>query len=91
MHDQNVPLNKGGNSLRPRALVITAIVVAAAALRIAPHPMNFAPIGALASIVNVTLSLIAEFPSIDSLSAGWSTFCSIHRSGRRRINADQSS
>jgi hypothetical protein len=34
--------------LHPRTLVVTGIVFAAAALRLAPHPMNFAPIGALA-------------------------------------------
>jgi hypothetical protein len=34
--------------LHPRTLVITAMVLAAAAIRLAPHPMNFAPIGALA-------------------------------------------
>jgi hypothetical protein len=32
----------------PRAATVTAIVFAAAALRIIPHPMNFTPIGALA-------------------------------------------
>jgi len=32
----------------PRAALVTGIVLAAAALRLAPHPMNFAPIGALA-------------------------------------------
>jgi len=37
-----------GNFLHPRTLVITGIVLGAAALRLAPHPMNFAPIGALA-------------------------------------------
>jgi len=31
-----------------RAAVLTAMVFAAAALRIAPHPMNFTPIGAVA-------------------------------------------
>jgi hypothetical protein len=36
------------NWIQPRVMVITAIVFAAAALRIAPHPMNFTPIGALA-------------------------------------------
>jgi hypothetical protein len=36
------------NFLHPRTLVIAGIVIAAAALRIFPHPMNFAPIGALA-------------------------------------------
>lgn len=34
--------------LEPRVLVVGGIVVAAAALRMAPHPLNFAPIGALA-------------------------------------------
>jgi hypothetical protein len=34
--------------LHPRTPVVTGIVLAAAALRIVPHPMNFAPIGALA-------------------------------------------
>jgi hypothetical protein len=37
-----------GNWHHPRAAVITGIVPAAAALRVVPHPMNFAPIGALA-------------------------------------------
>src|SRR6266850_7640183 len=37
-----------GNLLHARTLVITGIVLAAAGLRLAPHPMNFAPIGALA-------------------------------------------
>ena len=40
--------NREVKFLHPRTLVITGIVFAAAALRIAPHPMNFAPIGALA-------------------------------------------
>jgi hypothetical protein len=40
--------NRDERFLHPRTLVITGIVFAAAALRIAPHPMNFAPIGALA-------------------------------------------
>src|ERR1700704_1681893 len=37
-----------GNFVHPRTLVIIGIVLAAAALRLAPHPMNLAPIGALA-------------------------------------------
>src|ERR1700704_5653820 len=37
-----------GNFVHPRTLVIIGIVLAAAGLRLAPHPMNFAPIGALA-------------------------------------------
>jgi hypothetical protein len=39
---------ENGNWIHPRAALITGIVVAAAALHIVPHPMNFAPIGALA-------------------------------------------
>jgi uncharacterized membrane protein len=34
--------------LQPRAAVIAGMVVLAAALRVIPHPMNFAPIGAMA-------------------------------------------
>ena len=34
--------------LAPRTALVAAIVVAATALRIAPHPMNFTPIGAVA-------------------------------------------
>lgn len=40
--------HENGNWIHPRAALITGIVVAAAALRIIPHPINFAPIGALA-------------------------------------------
>ena len=40
--------NEGRNFLHPRTLAITAMVLAVAAIRLAPHPMNFAPIGALA-------------------------------------------
>jgi len=37
-----------GNLISPRTAVIAAIVIASASLRIAPHPMNFTPIGAVA-------------------------------------------
>jgi len=40
--------NENENWIHPRAAMVTAIVLAAAALRIVPHPMNFAPIGAIA-------------------------------------------
>jgi hypothetical protein len=40
--------SENGNWIHPRAALITCVVLAAAALRIIPHPMNFAPIGALA-------------------------------------------
>jgi hypothetical protein len=36
------------NWIHPRAALIAGIVIVAAALRIVPHPLNFAPIGALA-------------------------------------------
>jgi hypothetical protein len=39
---------ENANWIHPRAAFITAIVLASAALRIAPHPINFTPIGALA-------------------------------------------
>src|SRR5216683_7334928 len=39
---------ENGNRIHPRAALISGIVVVAAALRIVPHPINFAPIGALA-------------------------------------------
>jgi uncharacterized protein DUF6580 len=44
MHD----VNEDRDFLKPRTLVVTTIVLAAAAIRLAPHPMNFTPIGALA-------------------------------------------
>lgn len=40
--------NEIGNWIHPRAALITGIVFVAVALRILPHTMNFAPIGALA-------------------------------------------
>lgn len=43
LSDQN-----NGNWNFARAAVVTAIVLAGAAMRIAPHPMNFTPIGAVA-------------------------------------------
>jgi hypothetical protein len=39
---------ENANWIQPRAVVIVGVVVASAALRIAPHPMNLTPIGALA-------------------------------------------
>src|ERR1700676_3292233 len=39
---------ENGYWIHPRAAFLTGIVLAAAALHIVPHPMNFAPIGALA-------------------------------------------
>jgi hypothetical protein len=44
MHEND----EGRNFHEPRTVVITVMVLAAAAIRLAPHPMNFAPIGALA-------------------------------------------
>jgi hypothetical protein len=34
--------------IQPRTALLTGMVMAAAALRLLPHPMNFAPVGALA-------------------------------------------
>jgi hypothetical protein len=57
-----------GNFLHPRTLVITAIVLGAAALRLAPHPMNFAPIGALALFGGAYFSSKREALAIPLLS-----------------------
>jgi hypothetical protein len=44
-----LPSNEGNrNWIRPRAALITVIVLASAALRVVPHPIDFTPIGALA-------------------------------------------
>jgi hypothetical protein len=40
--------NEDRNFIHPRTLAITGLILAAAAIRLAPHPMNFTPIGALA-------------------------------------------
>jgi hypothetical protein len=40
--------NDDAHFLHPRMLVVAGIVLGAAALRLAPHPMNFTPVGALA-------------------------------------------
>jgi hypothetical protein len=48
--------------------VITGIVLAAAGLRLAPHPMNFAPIGALALFGGVYFSSKREALAIPLLS-----------------------
>ena len=39
---------ENGNWIHPRAALVIGIVLASAALRVIPHPMNFAPIGAVA-------------------------------------------
>src|ERR1700730_8033378 len=45
---QNEYQNRNGSWVDPRAALVAGIVLAAALLCIIPHPMNFAPIGALA-------------------------------------------
>jgi len=60
--------NRSENFLQPRALLITVIVLAAAALRLAPHPMNFAPIGALALFGGAYFSNKREALAIPLLS-----------------------
>jgi len=57
-----------GNFLHPRTLVIIGIVLAAAGLRLAPHPMNFAPIGALALFGGAYFSSKREALAIPLLS-----------------------
>src|SRR6202163_257539 len=72
--------NEDGNFLRPRTIVIIGIVLAAAALRLAPHPMNFAPIGALALFGGAYFSSkrAALAISLLSLAAG-DVFIGFHR------------
>src|ERR1700756_1458871 len=60
--------NREVKFLHPRTLVITGIVFAAAALRIAPHPMNFTPIGALALFGGAYFSSKREAFAIPLLS-----------------------
>jgi len=57
-----------GNFLHARTLVITGIILAAAGLRLAPHPMNFAPIGALALFGGAYFSSKREALAIPLLS-----------------------
>jgi hypothetical protein len=40
--------HQGRMKMKPRALLILGMIVAAAAMRLLPHPSNFTPIGALA-------------------------------------------
>src|ERR1700675_1128807 len=60
--------NSDGNVLHLRTLVITGLVLGAAALRFAPHPMNFAPIGALALFGGAYFSSKREALAIPLLS-----------------------
>src|ERR1700687_2762016 len=60
--------NEEGNFFHPRALAIASIVLAAAALRLAPHRMNFAPIGALALFGGAYFSSKREAVAIPLLS-----------------------
>ena len=61
-----------GSWLQPRAILIVGIVVTAAALRIIPHPGNFAPIGAMALFSGAYFSSkrAAVFVSLLALLAG---------------------
>jgi hypothetical protein len=60
--------NQDGKLLHPRTLMIAGIVLGAAALRLAPHPMNFAPIGALALFGGAYFSSKREALAIPLLS-----------------------
>src|ERR1700716_4749590 len=57
-----------GNFVHARTLVITGVVLAAAALRLASHPMNFAPIGALVLFGGAYFSSKREALAIPLLS-----------------------
>jgi hypothetical protein len=72
--------NREGRVLHPRTIVIVGIVFAAAALRLAPHPMNFGPIGALALFGGAYFSSkrAALAISLLSLAAG-DVFIGFHR------------
>jgi hypothetical protein len=72
--------NQEARILHPRTIVIAGIVFGAAALRVAPHPMNFAPIGALALFGGAYFSSkrVALVISILSLVAG-DVFIGFHR------------
>jgi hypothetical protein len=81
MHVDNTHQNnREGRVLHPRTIVIVGIVIAAAALRLAPHPMNFAPIGALALFGGAYFSSkrAALAISLLSLAAG-DVFIGFHR------------
>jgi hypothetical protein len=69
-----------GHLMHLRTLVIIGIVLAAATLRIVPHPMNFAPIGALALFGAAYFSnkRAAMIVPLLSLIAG-DTFIGFHR------------
>jgi hypothetical protein len=64
--------NEIGNWIPPRAALIAGIVVAAAVLRIVPHPLNFTPIGAIALFSGAYFSSrrAALFVPLLSLVAG---------------------
>jgi hypothetical protein len=72
--------HENGNWIHPRAALITGIVFAAAALRIVPHPMNFAPIGAVALFggANFSSKRAAMIVPLLSLVAG-DIFTGFHR------------
>jgi hypothetical protein len=64
-----MPTNKeNGNWIHPRAALIIGIVICAALLRVIPHPMNFAPIGALALFSGAYFSRKRDAVAIPLLS-----------------------
>jgi hypothetical protein len=72
--------SKKENWIHPRAVLITGIVLAAAALRIVPHPMNFAPIGALALFGGAYFSSKRAAVTVPLLSlAAGDIFTGLHR------------
>jgi len=74
--------HENGNEtwLQPRAVLVFGIVVFCAALRIIPHPMNFAPIGAMAlfSGAHFASKRAAVLVPLAALAAG-DVFTGFHR------------
>src|SRR5580658_5123971 len=72
--------NVNGSRIQARAVLITGIVLAAAALRIVPHPMNFTPIGALALFGGAYFSSKRTAVAVPLLSlAAGDIFTGFHR------------
>jgi hypothetical protein len=63
--------NNDDRHSHPRTLVITAMVLVVAAIRLAPHPMNFAPIGALALLEALIFPASARPENVPFVAYYW--------------------
>jgi hypothetical protein len=71
---------ENGSWIHPRAVLVAGIVFAAAALRMIPHPMNFAPIGALSLFSGAYFSTKRAAIAVPLLSlAAGDIFTGFHR------------